>query len=94
MKTDELITKIKAQEGMEKVSKAQIKETINAFINVVLESLKEGDDIPLYGLGRIRSLVQKAREGYNPATGQRIQIPSRKTIRLSVSKAAKDFLND
>jgi DNA-binding protein HU-beta len=42
------------------------------------------------GLGKIVLVSRMARVGRNPATGEKINIPSRRALRFRVAKAAKD----
>lgn len=41
----------------------------------------------------LKPVRRKARKGYNPATGEIIEIPAADSIRLKVSKRFKDVLN-
>ncbi|HBY61182.1 MAG TPA: DNA-binding protein [Solibacterales bacterium] len=42
------------------------------------------------GLGRVVRRESKARMGRNPATGEAIKIPAKKTVKFRIAKALKD----
>ncbi len=44
----------------------------------------------LAGLGKLKLVQRSAREGRNPATGEKIHIPAKKVLKFVVAKAAKD----
>ena len=61
----------------------------------VFESIKQhipkGVKIPGFGKFQVRQL--KAREGRNPATGEKIKIPARSKVAFSASKELKEKYN-
>ena len=46
----------------------------------------------LPGLGKLVLVHRKAREGRNPATGEKIKIPAKKVVKFRVAKAAKEAI--
>ena len=42
------------------------------------------------GIGKLVLVDRKARQGRNPATGESIEIPAKKSVTFRVSKACKD----
>jgi DNA-binding protein HU-beta len=84
----EFIENIRAFTGLPKRSHAkEVVEDIAAFIT---ESLRKGFKLPLMGLGKLYVRQSKARIGRNPQTGEPVQIPARKRVRFTASKALKD----
>ena len=71
-------------------SKRVAKDVYGAFAGMIQSALKKGFRVPLPGLGKIQVRQTKARMGRNPATGEVIQIPAKKRVRLTPSKALKD----
>ncbi len=65
-----------------------------AFIETVIEALKEGEKIQLVGFGTFDVGERAAREGRNPQTGESIQIAASKSPRFKAGKAFKDAVND
>lgn len=84
----EFIENVRAFCGLPKRSQAkEVVEDIAAFIT---ESLKRGFKLPLMGLGKLYVRQSKARVGRNPQTGEPVQIPARKRVRFTASKALKE----
>jgi DNA-binding protein HU-beta len=63
---------------------------INAFINVVSEQLKKGEQITLAGFGTFKKVDKAARMGVNPATGARIDIAAKSVPKFTPAKLFKD----
>lgn len=66
------------------------KDVYASFAGMIQAALKRGYRVPLPGLGKIQVRQTKARMGRNPATGEVIQIPSKRRVRLTASKAFKE----
>lgn len=86
MKQSELIERIYASQGG-KVSKAGIKDTLEALGSVATNALAAGDDVPLAGLGKLKPSTRAARAGRNIRTGEPITIAARKVVKFSASSA-------
>ncbi len=84
----EVIENLRAFTGMPKRSKAkELSSDIAAFL---VDSLKRGYKIPLFGICKLQVRTSKARMGRNPQTGATIQIPARKRVRFTATKALKE----
>lgn len=82
-------------EGMSKMtkeSKATCKRCLEAFMDIVSESLKKNKQIVLTDFGTFSVLKRKARTGVNPATGKKMQIPAKKVPKFKPGKALKDIV--
>ena len=88
-KTD-LVAAMAEQAG---VSKKDAEKVLKAFTDVVTDELKKGEKVQLVGFGTFEVSQRAAREGRNPATLQRIQIPASKAPKFKPGKAFKDALN-
>ncbi|MBQ1783487.1 MAG: HU family DNA-binding protein [Gammaproteobacteria bacterium] len=88
-KTD-LIDKIAA--GAD-ISKAKAKDALEALLDAVTASLKDGDAVQLVGFGTFKVSERAARTGRNPQTGAEIQIAASKVPSFSAGKALKDAIN-
>jgi len=73
-----------------KLSKADSKKALDAFIKVVTNALKKGDKIALVGFGSFSVAQRSARTGRNPQTGKEIKIPAKKVVKF---KAGADLAN-
>ena len=90
MNKAELIAAIAAKTGETKKS---AEETVNAFIDVVTDSLVKGDKIQLVGFGSFEVRKRAARKGRNPQTKEEIKIPASKAPVFKAGKALKDLVN-
>jgi DNA-binding protein HU-beta len=74
-------------------SKASAKRAFNAVGTTIFDALSSGDGVRWSGLGSFKIRQRKPRKGRNPQTGEELQIPARKVITFSPSKALKQKLN-
>ena len=69
----ELVTIIAEKTGFTKKDATQF---IDAFLQTVEEKLAEGERVQLVGFGTFMAREKESRQGRNPATGQKIEIPA------------------
>ena len=74
-------------------SKKATTEALNAFIEVVSETMKNNDKVQLVGFGTFEVRNRAARKGKNPQTGAEIKIPACKAPAFKAGKALKDIVN-
>ena len=87
MNQSELITKTAALSGL---TKAVVGKVLDAATDIVTGSLCDGDDVALFGLGKLTTAHKEARVGRNPKTGEAHPIPAHTVVRFRVAKALKD----
>ena len=87
MNKTELVAAIAAQSG---ASKKDAEAVLNAFVDVVGDTLKKGDKISLVGFGTFEARKRAAREGKNPQTGAKIKIAATTVPAFKAGKALKD----
>ena len=90
MNKTELIAAIAAKTGE---TKKDAEATLNAFVNVVSETLAKGDKVQLVGFGSFEVRKRAARKGRNPQTKEEIKIPASKAPVFKAGKALKDMVN-
>ena len=90
MNKTELIAAIAAKTGE---TKKDAEATLNAFVNVVSETLAKGDKVQLVGFGSFEVRKRAARKGRNPQTKEEIKIPASKAPVFKAVKALKDLVN-
>lgn len=71
------------------ISQKETKQIVDAALDVITESLKQGEKVTLTGFGTFEVRQRQAREGVNPQTRQRIQIAATKTPGFSASSTLK-----
>lgn len=74
------------------VTKKQGVEWLDAFVEVVTDSLRKGDKVNITGFGIFKVADRKAREGRNPRTGETIQIKASKKPRFTAGKVLKEAI--
>jgi len=72
--------------GLSKKESAQI---VEAVLDVVRESLVEGEDVKLSGFGHFMVRQKHARRGRNPKTGSDITIAPRSVVTFRASQLLK-----
>ncbi len=76
------------------LKKGQAEAALNAFIDTVSETLKNGEKIQLIGFGSFEVRERSERKGKNPQTGEEITIAAAKVPAFKVGKALKDAIKN
>lgn len=87
MNKTELVTAIAEKTGLEK---NKVENFLNAFTEVVTESVASGDKVQLVGFGTFEKRHREARTGRNPKTGEAIQIAATDVPAFAPGKLLKD----
>ena len=87
MSKAELVEKIAAQA---KLTKVDAERAVNAFISVLTDTLKNGEDVTLVGFGTFTIGDRAERQGRNPQTGEAITISAKKIVKFKPGKALKE----
>ena len=90
MNKAELIAAIAAKTGD---TKKGAEASVNAFVDVITEALREGDKVQLVGFGSFEVRKRAARKGRNPQTKEEIKIPASKAPVFKAGKALKELVN-
>lgn len=85
----QLVTAIADQN---EVSKAVAKNFLVTLSEIATKETKKNGEFTIPGVGKLVRRESKARMGRNPATGQAIKIPAKKTVKFRVAKAMKDAI--
>lgn len=85
----QLVTAI--AEGAE-VNKTVAKSFLTALAEIAMKETKKIGEFTIPGVGKLVRRESKARMGRNPATGEPIKIPAKKTVKFRVAKAMKDSI--
>lgn len=75
------------------ISKAAAGRALNATIDAVGKSLREGEPVALIGFGTFLVRERSEREGRNPRTGEAMTIAASKVPAFKPAKALRDSLN-
>ena len=74
-------------------TKKSAEASLNAFVEVVTDSLKKGEKIQLVGFGSFEVRKRASRKGRNPQTGEELKIPASKAPVFKAGKALKEIVN-
>ena len=91
MNKAELIAAMAAKTGD---TKKGAEASLNAFVDVITEALREGDKVQLVGFGSFEVRKRAARKGRNPQTKEEIKIPASKAPVFKAGTALKDLVNN
>ena len=72
--------------------KGEAEKHLEAFTATVSEALKAGEEVQLPGFGKFYVREQKAREGRNPQSGEKMRIGARKVPAFKAGKALKESI--
>ena len=71
-------------------TKVQAEEVVDTVISSIINSLKQGQEVSIAGLGIFSVKDRAARTARNPRTGEAIQVPAMKVPKFRAAKALKD----
>ena len=74
--------------------KKDLEKFTNIILNEIKRSLKRGDRVELRGFGVFSTNTQKASIRRNPKTGEKVNVPEKKTIHFKMSKEMFKKLNN
>ncbi len=86
MTKQEFVDQVADRAGL---SKKDAGEAVDAFLETVEDALKRGSDVSFSGFGKFSVSQRSAREGRNPATGERIQIAASRVPRFTAGAGLK-----
>ena len=72
------------------ISKEAAGKAQKAVIEAISSTLEKGDSVSFIGFGSFKVVERAAREGRNPSTGEKMQIPASKAVKFTPSKALKE----
>ena len=85
----ELVAEIANESGL---TKSQAEKTVDGFVSAVFAALSGGDKMKLAGFGTFSVGTRSRREGHNPRTGEKIQIPVSKFVKFKAGKTLSEKL--
>jgi DNA-binding protein HU-beta len=83
----DFVDKLAAKSGLTKKDAAAV---VDAFVDVVTEALKKGEDVQFTGFGKFYTQKRQARQGINPQTKKTITIPASTVPKFTAGLALKN----
>ena len=90
MNKSELVEALAKDSGL---SKADTGRALESFVATVEKTLKKGEEVAITGFGKFSVAKRGARQGTNPATGQKIKIKASKAPRFSAGATLKQAVS-
>lgn len=90
MNKQQLIEAISNRTG---ISKADAERALNAFTDIVTETLVAGDEVAIIGFGTYATSKRAARQVRNPQTGEMMEVAAANAVKFKVGKKLKDAVN-
>lgn len=87
----EIVNRVANKTGM---SRKDAVEALEIFLGSIKDALKDGEKVSLVGFGTFYIKEKKARNGRNPRTGEKIQIPPKQIATFKPGKAFRLLVND
>lgn len=84
---DALVDAISAKADL---SKKDVEVVIDTLIEKITEEIRTGNKVTLTGFGTFKTSSRAAREGINPQTKEKIQIPAMTVPKFTAGKALKE----
>ena len=90
MTKPEMISSIAERTGLKKVT---IEKVVNELLEVVGDSLANGEEVNFIGFGKFTAKDTPSRVCRNPRTGEEVTVSDRKLIKFKAGKNLKDKVN-
>jgi len=73
--------------------KKEAEGAVEAVLSGIVDTVKKGEDVSVFGFGKFSPKANAARTGRNPQTGASIKIAASKSVRFAPAQAFKTALN-
>ena len=90
MNQTELIQEVADEANL---TKTQTQDAVRALLKTIMQVVADGDKVTLVGFGSFEPKVRSAREGRNPKTGDKLDIPAARVPTFSAGKAFREAVN-
>jgi DNA-binding protein HU-beta len=74
------------------VTKGQVAAIYDTLFSTIAETVEKGEDFKVVGFGTFKRKLRQARQGRNPKTGEKVDIPARYSIIFTPGEALQDKL--
>ncbi len=75
------------------LSKKDAEVIVQAVLDSIVDSLKNGGKVELRGFGSFRLRERASRQGRNPKTGEKVFVPAKKVPYFKPGKDLKELIN-
>jgi len=74
------------------LNKRESKDMVDAFFDLLSDSLVAGQDVKVSGFGNFQVRVKSTRPGRNPRTGEPVEIEARRVVTFHASPKLKELV--
>lgn len=74
-------------------SKNESSDVIESLLEIIKDTLENGEDVMISGFGKFCVTEKKERKGRNPATGEDMILPKRRIVTFKCSGKLKEMIN-
>ena len=86
MTKSEFVDQVADRAGL---SRRDAQEAVDAFLDTIEDALGRGSDVSFSGFGKFSVSKRSARDGRNPATGEKIRIAASKVPKFTAGAGLK-----
>jgi integration host factor subunit beta len=90
------MTKADLVDAVSRVTELNRKDSeivVESLFESIVKALKRGDKLEVRGFGSFRIRERRARQGRNPKTGEKVNVPEKRVPYFKPSKELKDLIN-
>jgi len=87
MNKADIINKVHEELG---ITKADAERAVETMIDSIVDTLKDGNEVSVAGLGIFSAPMYEARQARNPRTGDMVEVPAMRRPKFRAAKALKD----
>jgi DNA-binding protein HU-beta len=69
----EFVEQVASKSGL---SRSEASKAVDAVLDSITDALRSGQDVAFTGFGKFSASARKARQGVNPRTGEKVDIPA------------------
>ncbi len=89
MTKSEFVDQVASRSGL---SRKDATSAVDAALETVQDALQRGSDVSFPGFGKFHVAQREAREGRNPATGEKMQIAASRAPKFTAGSGLKQAL--
>jgi DNA-binding protein HU-beta len=79
-----------AVEKSDKLNKTQLTEALNVFEETFVEAIENGEGVQLVGFFGVAPVARAARKGYNPQSGEELEIAPKVGVKMKPGKRLEE----
>jgi nucleoid DNA-binding protein len=91
MNKGEFVDRLREKTGF---TKKDSKKALDSVLEIITETLEEGDDVMFTGFGKFEPRARQATERINPQTGEKLQVPAKVVPKFSSGKTLEDKVRE